>query len=430
MPQRWAPVFAQKPAGRDARCLMCRFKLPPGHALIVVATFALSLAGCGQGGGQHGGPPGDFTPQVTVVTLKSQSVTLTRELPGRTNAYLVAEVRPQVSGILKKRLFEEGAIVKAGQPLYEIDDAIYRAQLESAQAILAKADASVAAAKLTADRTQELIKIDAVSKQDNDNAISAFGQAQADVASGKAAVANASVNLAYAHLVAPITGRIGKSAVTVGALVTANQATAMATIQQLDPLYVDVNQASSEWLHLKQEIDSGRAQSGAADAPVTIVLADGRTYAQKGRLQFSDVTVDPTTGDFLLRAVVPNPNGELLPGMYVRALLDEGVLSKGVLAPQQGIERDPKGNATAMVVNAQGKVEPREVKVSRTVGDQWLIDDGLAGGDRLIVEGLQKVQPGMAVKPVEAAQSSDVAVNDAPSGGAAPEAAAKAASAN
>jgi membrane fusion protein (multidrug efflux system) len=317
---------------------------------------------------------------------------------------------------LKKRLFEEGALVKAGQPLYEIDDAIYRAQLESAQATLAKAEASVAAAKLTAERDQELIKIDAVSKQDNDNAVSAYGQAQADVAAGKAAVANATVNLQYAHLVAPITGRIGKSTVTVGALVTANQDTAMATIQQLDPIYVDVNQASSEWLHLKQEIDSGRAKSGAADSPVTIILSDGRTYGQQGKLQFSDVTVDPTTGDFLLRAIVPNPNDELLPGMYVRAQLDEGVLSSGLLAPQQGIARDPKGNATALVVNAQGKVEPRDVKVSRTIGDQWLVDDGLSSGDRLIVEGLQKVQPGMSVQAIEAPPQAEAGMASAGGG--------------
>jgi membrane fusion protein (multidrug efflux system) len=315
--------------------------------------------------------------------------------------------------VLKKRLFEEGSLVKAGQPLYEIDDAIYRAQLESAQASLAKAEATVAAAQLAADRARELIKIDAVSRQEYDNAISSSGQATADVAAGKAAVANASVNLSYAHLTSPISGRIGKSSVTVGALVTANQTAAMATIQQLDPIYVDVNQASSEWLHLKQEIDSGRAQSGAADSPVTILLTDGRTYDQKGKLQFADITVDPTTGDFLLRAIVPNPNGELLPGMYVRALLDEGVLSKGVLAPQQGITRDPKGNATALIVNAQGKVETREVKVSRTVGDQWLVDEGLASGDRVIVEGLQKVQPGVAVKAVEATPAADVAARPA-----------------
>jgi membrane fusion protein (multidrug efflux system) len=378
---------------------------------VVASAAALLLTACG-GAPKQGAGFGDMTPQVTVVTLKAQSVTLTRELPGRTNAFLVAEVRPQVSGILKKRLFEEGSLVKAGQPLYEIDDAIYRAQLESAQASLAKASASEAAAQLAADRARELIKIDAVSRQEYDTAISNFGQAQADIAAGKAAVANATVNLSYAHLLSPISGRIGKSSVTVGALVTADQTAAMATIQQLDPIYVDVNQASSEWLRLKQEIDSGRAQSGAADSPVTIVLADGRTYAQKGRLQFADVTVDPTTGDFQLRAIVPNPNGELLPGMYVRALLDEGVLASGVLAPQQGIARDPKGNATALVVNAQGKVEPREVKVSRTVGDQWLVDDGLASGDRVIVEGLQKVQPGMAVKTVEAAAA--LAANEVP----------------
>ncbi|HXR18332.1 MAG TPA: efflux RND transporter periplasmic adaptor subunit [Steroidobacteraceae bacterium] len=376
---------------------------PSGCAALLLAAL-LQLSACGGGAPPGGMPPGNFTPQVTVVTLKAQSVTLTRELPGRTNPYLVAEVRPQVSGIVKKRLFTEGALVQAGQPLYELDDAIYRAQLDSAQASLSKAQATLAAAKLAADRSRELIKTDAVSAQDNDNAIAAFGQAQADVSGAKAAVANAAVNLAYAHLVAPISGRIGKSAVTQGALVTADQTAAMATVQTLDPIYVDVNQASSEWLKLKQEIDSGRAQSGAAESPVKIVLADGRTYAHTGRLQFADVTVDPTTGDFSLRAIVPNPNGELLPGMYVRAIVDEGVLPQGVLAPQQGILRDPKGNASALVVSAQGKVEPRAVKVTRTIGDQWLIDEGLAAGDRLIVEGLQKVQPGMAVKAIEASE--------------------------
>src|SRR5665213_52194 len=368
------------------------------HAAVLSAV--LLLAGCGgaaPGGKPMAGPP----PQVTVVTLKAEPVTLTRDLPGRTNAYLVAEVRPQVSGIVKQRLFTEGALVKAEQPLYELDDAIYRAQLNSAQAALQKAQATLAAAKLAADRSRELVKIDAVSAQDNDNAIAAFGQGQADVAAGQAAVTSAAVNLAYAHIVSPISGRIGKSAVTQGALVTANQTAAMATVQQLDPIYVDVNQASSEWLHLKQEIESGRAQSGAAESPVKIILADGRTYEHDGKLQFADVTVDPTTGDFLLRAIVPNPNGLLLPGMYVRAVLDEGVLPQGVLAPQQGITHDPKGNASAMIVNRDGKVERRAVKASRTVGNQWLIDQGLAAGYRVIVEGLQRVQPGMAVKAVE-----------------------------
>jgi membrane fusion protein (multidrug efflux system) len=370
-----------------------------------VLTVGCLVAGCGGGGAPAGMPAGGFTPQVTVVTLKAQPVTLTREFPGRTNAYLVAEVRPQVSGIVKQRLFTEGALVKAGQPLYEIDDAIYRAQYNSAEASLQKAQATLLAARLAAERSRELVKIDAVSAQDNDNAESAFGQAQADVASAQAAVANSAVNLAYAHIVAPISGRIGKSSVTQGALVTADQASAMATIQQLDPIYVDVNQASSEWLQLKQEIDSGRAQSGAADSPAKIVLADGHAYEHEGKLQFADVTVDPTTGDFLLRAIVPNPNGVLLPGMYVRALLDEGVLPNGVLAPQQGITHDPKGNATALIVNKEGKVEPRVVKASRTIGNQWLIDDGLAAGDRVIIEGLQKVQPGMSVKAIEASDA-------------------------
>ncbi|MFI4895987.1 MAG: efflux RND transporter periplasmic adaptor subunit [Steroidobacterales bacterium] len=383
---------------------MRQFHLAPSGCAALLLAALLQLSACGGGAPPGGMPPGDFTPQVTVVTLKAQPVTLTRELPGRTNPYLVAEVRPQVSGIVKKRLFTEGALVQAGQPLYELDDAIYRAQLDSAQASLSKTEATLAAAKLAADRSRELIKTDAVSAQDNDNAIAAFGQAQADVSGAKAAVANAAVNLAYAHLVAPISGRIGKSAVTQGALVTADQTAAMATVQTLDPIYVDVNQASSEWLKLKQEIDSGRAQSGAAESPVKIVLADGRTYAHAGRLQFADVTVDPTTGDFSLRAIVPNPNGELLPGMYVRAIVDEGVLPQGVLAPQQGILHDPKGNASALVVSAQGKVEPRAVKATRTIGDQWLIDEGLAAGDRLIVEGLQKVQPGMAVKAIEASE--------------------------
>jgi membrane fusion protein (multidrug efflux system) len=387
---------------------MRRFK-PDRRCRAAAALAALSLvAGCGgnaAGGAPESGPP----PQVTVVVLKAQPVTLTREFPGRTNAYLVAEVRPQVSGIVKRRLFTEGALVKAGQPLYGLDDAIYRAQYNSAQASLQKAQAALVAARLAADRSRELIKIDAVSAQDNDNAAATFGQAQADVAAAEAAVANSAVNLAYAHIVAPISGRIGKSSVTQGALVTADQATAMATIQQLDPIYVDVNQASSEWLQLKQEIDSGRAKSGGADSPARIILADGRPYAQEGKLQFADVTVDPTTGDFLLRAIVPNPSGVLLPGMYVRARLDEGVLPQGVLAPQQGITHDPKGNGSALVVDKDGKVEPRIVKATRTIGNQWLIEEGLSAGDRLIVEGLQKVQPGMAVQAVEASGPSGIA---------------------
>jgi membrane fusion protein (multidrug efflux system) len=345
---------------------------------------------------------GDFRPQVTVVTLHTQAVTLSHELPGRTSAFLVADVRPQVSGIVKRRLFTEGSLVHAGQPLYEIDDSLYRAQYDNAQAALQKAQANAVAAELAEKRSAELIKIDAVSAQDNENAVSAARQAEADVAAARAALDSAQVNLAYARITAPISGRIGRSSVTEGALVTADQATALATIQELDPLYIDVNQSSADWLALKQEVASGRIKSQGAGTPATIVLENGATYAHQGRLQFSDVTVDPTTGNFLLRVLVPNPEGLLLPGMYVRAVIDEGVLPNGILAPQEGIQHDPRGNATALVVNGDGKVEQRTVDITRAVGNQWLIDGGLNAGDRLIVAGVQKVQPGMPVQAVEA----------------------------
>jgi membrane fusion protein (multidrug efflux system) len=372
-------------------------RLPYSVAAIVIG---LLLAACGQkNAGQYAGQ----VQQVTVVTLKPQSVPLTRELPGRTAAYLVAEVRPQVSGIVKRRLFTEGAFVKAGQSLYELDDAPYRAQYNNARAALQKAGATVEAARTTARRDAELLKIDAVSQQDNDNAVAAWRQAEADVAAAQAAVDSAAVNLGYAHIVSPITGRIGKSSVTQGALVTQNQANAMATVQQPDPIYVDVNQSSSDWLQLRQEVDTGRVRAGGAGTSAKIVLENGTEYAHEGKLQFADVTVDPTTGEFLLRAIVPNPDHMLMPGMYVRAVISEGVMPKGLLAPQQGIARDPKGNATALVVDAQNKVETRQVKVVRTIGDKWLIDNGLSPGDRLIVEGVQKVQPGMQVQPVEQA---------------------------
>lgn len=392
---------------------MRRLALSRVSSVALVSSALLAACGGGAGGA---GAMGGFTPQVTVVTLKTQPVTLSRELPGRTSAYLVADVRPQVSGLVKKRLFTEGGLVKAGQPLYELDDAPYVAAYNSARATLRKAQATLEAAKLTQARDADLIKIDAVSRQDNENAIAAEGQAEADVAAGEAAVATAQVNLNYAHIVSPISGRIGKSAVTQGALVTADQATSMATVQTLDPIYVDVNQSSSEWLALQKEITGGHVQARAAEAPTKVVLEDGTPYAEAGKLQFSDVTVDPATGNFLLRVIVPNPKGLLMPGMYVRAVVDEGVLTQGLLAPQQGITRDPKGNATALVVGKDDKVEQRTVRVSRAVGDQWLVEDGLAAGDRVIVEGLQKVQPGIAVKAVEASAAQ-------PEGGSAPAAA-------
>jgi membrane fusion protein, multidrug efflux system len=380
--------------------MFVRRRRPWAGAGIVAAVAA---SGCG-----HRAPAPsaqDFRTEVTVVSLKAQPVTLTHELPGRTSAYLVADVRPQVSGIIKRRLFTEGGLVRSGQVLYEIDDSLYRAQYDNARAALQKAQANEVAAQLAARRAAELIKIDAISAQDNENATSAAAQAAADVAAAHAALDGAAVNLAYTRITAPITGRIGRSSVTAGALVTADQSTALATIQELDPIYVDVNQSSADWLVLKQEIDSGSIQSTGAGTPATIVLENGTTYRHRGKLLFTDVTVDPTTGNFLLRALVPNPEGLLLPGMYVRAVIDEGVLPRGVLAPQRGVQHDPRGDATALVVNAAGKVEERHVGITRAVGNRWLIDSGLSAGDRLIVSGVQKVMPGMPVHAVEEAAS-------------------------
>ena len=363
--------------------------------ILGVITLAL-LSAChgGQAQGDAASPP----PEVTVVTLKSQPVMLTHELPGRTRAFLVAEIRPQVNGIIKKRLFTEGGFVKAGQPLYDLDDAIYRAQYESAHGALRKAQATLHAAELSANRSRELVGIKAISTQDNENAVASEAQAQADLAVAQAAVDTARVNLEYAHIVAPISGFIGKSNVTQGALVTADQADTLATIQQLDPMYVEVNQSSSDWLTLKQTMGANGARS---DAAVKILLENGTSYDTDGQLQFTDVTVDPTTGNFLLRVVVPNPKQLLLPGMYVRAVVSEGTVPKAVLVPQQGVTHDAQGNATALVVGKDNKVESRTLHVLRTIGDQWVVQDGLAAGDRVVVVGLQNIQPGIAVHAVE-----------------------------
>jgi len=365
----------------------------------MVGAAALVLAACGAP--QHGSGGGPVP--VTVVTLRARPVTLTRELPGRAAAFLVAEVRPQATGIVKARLFTEGTDVQAGQALYQLDDALYRAQYQTSEAALAKAEAGRAVARLAASRGAELMKTHAISAQDNDNLVATERQAAADVAAARAALETSRVNLAYTRIAAPISGRIGKSTVTAGALVTANQAAPLATIQRLDPIYVEVSQASSEWLRLKEEIDAGRLEAGGPGTEVAVVLEDGRRYPQAGRLELSEVTVDPGTGSFALRAVVPNPGSTLLPGMYVRAIVNEGTRSAGLLVPQPGIARDPKGGATALVVGRDDKVEERKVTVSRAIGDQWLVDAGLEAGDRVIVEGVQKVQPGAAVKPTEAA---------------------------
>lgn len=366
-------------------------------ALALTAAFAILLGACGSG--QEAGPPP--TPAVTVVELGSQDVTLTRELPGRTNAWLVAEVRPQVSGLVAERLFTEGERVKAGQPLYQIDDATYRATVNSARAQLARARATLTSARLTAERIASLAKIDAVSVQDNDNATAALAQAEADVGVARAALDAANVMLGYARITSPIDGRIGRSSVTQGALVTANQPQALATVQELDPIYVDVTQSSTELLELRRSLDEGRLSRGEESMPVTILLEDGSEFPHPGTLKFSEVAVDPSTGSYALRIEVPNPEHVLMPGMYVRAVLGAGVRADAVLVPQRGIARDPKGNTTAMVVDAQGVVEQRPVVVSRTIGDQWLVESGLAAGDRVVVEGLQKIAPGATVEVTE-----------------------------
>lgn len=370
-----------------------------------ITLVAAALAACsGQKEGAHAGPPGGGMPpaEVGVVTLRAQTVTLTRELPGRTNPYLVAEVRPQATGIVKERLFTEGGTVKAGQPLYQLDDALYRAEVAAAKAAHARALATRDTAALNARRSAELVKIEAVSRQDDEVAQAALKQAEADVAATKAALDRAEINLAYARITSPISGRIGKSAVTPGALVTANQAAALATVQAIDPIYVDVTQSSSELLELRKQLAAGRVKP-ARDLPVEIVLEDGTRHRQPGKLAFSEATVDPDTGSYTLRVVVPNPDQVLLPGIYVRAIIGGGVREGAILVPQRGIARDPKGNASAMLLNAEGKVEARPVKVSRTIGDQWLVEEGLAAGDRVIVEGLQKIAPGAPAKVAEPA---------------------------
>lgn len=357
-------------------------------AALAFASVLLAACSKEQAAPKAAPPP----PEVGVVTIEPRTVTLTRELPGRVNPIVVAEVRPQVGGIVQERAFTEGSLVKKGQLLYKLDDATLRAELGAARAALARADATREAARLNAERTGELAKIEAVSRQDAENAIAAAKQAEADVASQRANIARADVLLGYASITAPITGRIGKSSVTQGALVTANQAAPLATVQQLDPVYVDVAQSSSELLDLRRQMASGRAQQ--ANTPVRILLEDGTEYQHAGRLTFADVTVDPDTGSYQLRIVVPNPQGMLLPGSFVRAVVGNAVRENAILAPQRGIARDPKGNATALLVGQDGNVQARAVKVSRTVGDQWLVEEGLQPGDRVIVEGVQKVKPG------------------------------------
>jgi len=333
--------------------------------------------------------------------VQEQRVTITTELPGRTSAYLVAEVRPQVSGIIQKRLFTEGDDVKAGDVLYQIDQAPYQASYDTVRAALARAEANLPSVRSRVERYKELVAINAVSRQDYDDAAAALKQAEAEVEVNKAAVETARINLAYTRITAPISGRIGRSNVTVGALATAHQGTPFTTIQQLDPIYVDATQSSANLLQLKRNIAAGRIKGdGPGQARVQLLLEDGTPYPLEGNLKFSDVTVDPSTGSFILRIVFPNQKHTLLPGMYVRPVVQEGIVERAILVPQQAVSRDPKGNPVVLIVDAEGKVERRMITVGRAIGDKWNVSSGLKPGDRLIVEGVQKVRPGVSVKVV------------------------------
>jgi membrane fusion protein (multidrug efflux system) len=336
---------------------------------------------------------------VATVTIQPQRLVLTTELPGRTTSYLVAEIRPQVNGIIQKRLFEEGSYVKEGQVLYQIDAAPFQAALDSARAALAKSEANLPAIRAKAERYRALLAEKAVSQQDYDDREAALKQAEADIEYWRAAVETARINLGYTRVTAPISGRIGKSNVTDGALVTAYQSLALATIQQLDPIYADVPQSTAELLRLRRRLDDARLnQNGKNQNRVKILLEDGTEYPLEGTLQFRDVTVDPTTGSVVLRVVVPNPEGLLLPGMFVRAIVKEGTNDEAILVPQQAVSRDPKGNPIAFIVGDEEKIQQRRLTLDRAVGDKWLVASGLTPGDRVVVKGIQKVRPGVTVK--------------------------------
>jgi len=356
--------------------------------------------GGNRGGGGRGGRGGSHGPaEVSVLVMTPQRAALTTELPGRTVSTRIAQVRPQVSGIVQKRLFTEGAYVKAGQPLYQLEPGSYRAARDSAAAALNKAEAQLRIAQLRADRYTKLAASGVISQQDRDDVMSNLATAEADVGTAKAALQTAEINLAYTHIVAPISGRIDVSSVTEGALVTANQTAELTTVQQLDPIYVDLTQSADDLLRLRQQFVSGAVKRVSNDrAQVRILLSDGSVYPQPGTLEFTGVSVGTGTGAIVLRASVPNPNGQLLPGMFVRAALQQGVSEAALLAPQRSVQRDQNGAPYAFVVDAAGKVQQRAITTGGSVGDNWLVTSGLAAGDRVVVEGLQRIKDGDTVK--------------------------------
>lgn len=367
-----------------------KFRTGPAYAL------ALLLAGCGA----HSQKSTSRTPEAGYVVMAAQDAPLEIELAGRTTAYETSEVRPQVSGVIQARRFVEGAVVQKGQTLYEIDASLYRAAEQQAEANLANAQATLDAAQAKADRYKPLADIEAVSKQDYTDAAAAAKQAAAQVAQARASLATARINLNFTRVPAPISGRISRSAATTGALVTSGQADALATITRLDPMYVDIQQSSADIVALKRELASGGAQPSSAAAKLT--LEDGSAYPYAGKIEFAEAIVDPNTGAVTLRASFPNPQGLLLPGMFVRTKLSQVTLHNAILAPQQGVSRDPKGAATVMVIGKDNKAELRTITADRTVGDKWLVTAGLSPGDKVITEGLDRVKAGAAVRPVPA----------------------------
>lgn len=394
----FAPRPARPPLSRLPRNRKRPFMpiLPlPSRSLFGLAMLvcSLGLAGCGEKEAPQRGPV-----EVGVLTLTSGPVTVSTELPGRTASTMISEVRPQVAGIIQKRLFEEGSYVKAGQPLYQIDPSLYRASHNEANAALSSAQATLAAAQARATRYRALADGDAVSRQDRDDVLAAARQAEAAVAQARAQLDTASINLRFTKVYAPISGRIGRSLVTPGALVTANQATALATIQQLDPIYVDITQSSAKLLQLRRALAAGQVLP--ASATIRLKLDDGTDYPQSGTIEFTEPIVDPNSGTVTLRARFPNPDGLLMPGMFVRVVAPQSVVPNAILAPQRGVSRDAKGAATVLVVTKDNKVERRTITVENAIGDKWLVTEGLKTGERIIVEGINKVSVGDTVKPV------------------------------
>jgi membrane fusion protein, multidrug efflux system len=367
-------------------------------ALVATLLNGIWSVGCDRG---LEAQPTPHVPEVATITIQPQRVELTTELPGRTSAYRIAEIRPQVNGIIQKRLFEEGSDVKAGQVLYQIDPAPFQVALNSAKASLGKAQANLPSIRLKVERYKELIVDKAVSQQDYDDAFAAVEQAKAEIEYWKAQVEAARINLDYTRVTAPFAGRIGKTNVRTGTLVTAYQTQPFATVQQLDPIYVDVAQSSAELLRLRRNLETGQLSADEGSGrKVRLVLEDGSPYPQEGRLQFRDVTVDPTTGSYTVRIVVANPNHVLLPGMFVRALVQEGIMGQAILVPQQAVSRTPKGEPIALVVDSLGKVQQRALTLNRAIGDRWLVSSGLSAGESVIVEGMLNVRPGTVVRAV------------------------------